>query len=181
MFRVQQEWPPRIDELQREMERFFDRFGRGTRPRVVFSECVWAPHVDVYDTGDNAIVLVDLAGVPREQIQIAVEREQLTLSGDRRPPHQMEGRTIHALEVPYGAFKRTIYLPFAVDAARADAAYRDGFLESPCRGSSRKSHGGCPSVHRAAKRMIEEEPRRTRRLTLKIRRVTTHRVSVQGQ
>jgi HSP20 family protein len=129
MFRVQQEWPPRIDELQREMERFFDRFSHGTRPRVVFSECVWAPHVDVYDTGENAIVLVDLAGVPREQIQIAVERDQLTLSGERRPPHQMEGRTIHALEVPYGAFKRTIYLPFAVDAARADAAYRDGFLQ----------------------------------------------------
>jgi HSP20 family protein len=129
MLRVQQQWPPRIDELQREMEQLFDRFGRSPRQRVVFSECVWVPHVDVYDSGDAAIVLVDLAGVPREQIQIAVERDQLTLSGVRRPPHPPEGRTIHALEVPYGAFKRTIYLPFPVDANRADAAYRDGFLE----------------------------------------------------
>jgi HSP20 family protein len=129
MLRVQQQWPPRIDELQREMERFFDRFGRSSPPRVVFSECVWVPHVDVYEAGDAAIVLVDLAGVPREQIQIAVERDQLTLSGVRQPPHRAPGRTIHALEVPYGAFKRTIYLPFPVDANRADAAYRDGFLE----------------------------------------------------
>src|SRR5881409_3086346 len=111
-------WPPHIEELQREMERFFDYFYRGKRPRVLFSECAWAPHVDVYEADGLAVVLVELAGVPRERIQIEVEHDRMTLRGERRLRHRGQRRTFHALEVPYGAFERRIQLPFAVDPAR---------------------------------------------------------------
>jgi len=122
-------WPPQMDELQREMERFFDYFQHGKRPRVVFSECAWAPHVDVYEADGQAVVLVELAGVPKERIQIEVKHDQLTLRGERRLRHRGDKRTFYALEVPYGAFERRIRLPFPVDPARAEAAYQDGFLE----------------------------------------------------
>jgi HSP20 family protein len=125
----QPNWPPRIDELQREMERFFDHFHRGKRLSVVFSERCWAPHVDVSEANDQAIVLVDLAGVPKDQIHIEVEHDHLRLSGERQLPHRGEDRTIYALEIPYGPFERLIHLPFPVDSARAEASYRDGFLE----------------------------------------------------
>lgn len=124
-----QNWPPRVDELQREVERFFDHFPRGKRVGVVFSECVWAPHVDVYETAEQLVVLVDLAGVPKEQIRVEVEHDHLRLSGQRRPPHRGDGRTVYALEVPSGPFERLIHLPFPVDPGRTAASYRDGFLE----------------------------------------------------
>jgi HSP20 family protein len=124
------DWPPRIDELQREMERFFDHVQRGKRPRVVFSEQVWSPQVDVYEADGQAIVLVDLAGVDKDQLAIEVEHDHLTIQGERQPSHHRGmKRTFYALEIPYGAFRRVIYLPFAVDPSRAEASYRDGFLE----------------------------------------------------
>ena len=88
-----EEWPPRIDELQREMERFFNRLNTGKRPRVQFSTAAWSPHIDVYEADDSAVVLVDLAGVPREEIQIEVEHNHLTLRGERRPPHRDRSAT----------------------------------------------------------------------------------------
>ena len=124
-----QSWPPQIDDLQREMERFFDHFHRGKRPRVVFSECAWAPHVDVYEADGQLVVLADLAGVPQDRIQIEVEDGQLRLRGERRLHHRGDERTFYALEVPYGAFERVIPLPFPVDPGRAEATYHDGFLE----------------------------------------------------
>lgn len=111
------------------MEHFYDQVSRGKRPRVMFSQRAWAPHVDVYEAAGQAVVLVELAGVPKDQIQIEVEGEQLTLRGERRPPHRGTERVFFALEVPYGAFERKIRLPFPVDAARAEASYSDGFLE----------------------------------------------------
>jgi HSP20 family protein len=125
----QPDWPPRIDQLQREMERFIDHLHRGKRPRVVFSEWAWSPNVDVYSADDQAIVLVELAGVPREQIQIEVEHDHLTLRGVRQPRHHGDGRVVFALEVPTGSFERQVHLPFPVDASQASASYVDGFLE----------------------------------------------------
>lgn len=124
-----QDWPSPIEELHREMERFLDHFTRGKRPSVLFSERAWAPPVDVYETDDLAVVLIELAGVQKDEIRIEVEQDHLMLRGVRRPPYRGVQRTFYALEVPYGAFERVIQLPFAVDAAAAEASYRDGFLE----------------------------------------------------
>ena len=123
------EWPPRIDELQREMERFFQHLHGGKRPRVLFSACAWSPHVDVYEADGQAVVLVELAGVPKDEIQIEVEHDHLTLRGERRPPHRDDARAFYALEVPYGPFERLVHLPFPVDTGRAEASYQDGFLQ----------------------------------------------------
>src|SRR3954451_14003382 len=81
------DWPPRIDELQREMERFFERAEKSKRPRVVFSEQVWAPHVDVYEADDQVVVLMDLAGIDQERISVEVEDDHLTIQGERQPTH----------------------------------------------------------------------------------------------
>jgi HSP20 family protein len=96
---------------------------------VLFSTAAWSPHIDVYETDDKVVVLVDLAGVPREEIQVEVEHNHLTLRGERRPPHRDDARVFYALEVPYGAFERTIQLPFVVNSGQTEASYQDGFLE----------------------------------------------------
>lgn len=120
---------PGIEELQREVERFFDHVQRGKRPRVVFSEQAWSPNIDVYEGDGKLIVLAELAGITKEQIEIDVEDGQLRLRGERRLRHRGDERIVHALEVLYGAFERRIPLPFPVDPTRAEATYRDGFLE----------------------------------------------------
>ena len=117
-----------FDEIQREMDRFLHHFARGKRPRVVFSDQVWQPNVDVYEAQGRAVVLVDLAGVDRDAIQIEARHDELTLRGERQPPRRSGECIVHELEVPWGAFERRVQLPYPVDASRAEASYEDGFL-----------------------------------------------------
>jgi len=127
------------DELQREMERYLAHFHRaGKRPTILFAQQaqhmpVWTPAVDMYETDDAIVVLLDLAGIDAEQTEVHAEPQLLTVRGVRLERHapyaQNEQRSYHALEIPYGRFERTLRLPPGTDTESAHASYRDGLLE----------------------------------------------------
>lgn len=122
-------WVNTFDELQREMERYLHHVSQ-KRPRaVVFSRRAWQPAVDVYETDDSVVVLVDLPGVVQEEINLIVGRNSLTVEGERRDTGERTDRTYISLEIPFGPFERTVEFPSAVDPDRATASYRAGFLE----------------------------------------------------
>jgi len=116
------------DEIQKEMERFFEHLGRWKRP-VFFYERAWKPLCDVSETGDELIVVADLANVSAENIEIKVEGSKLILRGMRREPVAAPERNYRQMEISYGPFERVIPLFARVDAGRASAVYEDGFLE----------------------------------------------------
>lgn len=89
----------------------------------------WQPHVDVYQTDDAVVVIVELAAVRADTVDISIDGRVLHLTGTRAP-HFLPGyRQFYQLEIPQGAFERTVQLPAAVDADHAQANYREGFLE----------------------------------------------------
>lgn len=89
----------------------------------------WQPNVDVYQTDEAIVVIVELAAVQADAVHISIDGRVLRLTGTRAP-HFLPGyRQIYQLEIPQGAFERTVQLPAAVDAERAQANYREGFLE----------------------------------------------------
>ena len=127
------------EEWQREMERYLAHFSRaGKRPTILFSHHaqatpVWTPAVDMYETDEAIVVLLDLAGVDAEQTEVHAEPQRLVVRGVRRESHTPlapdEQRNYHALEIPYGRFERTLNLPPGIDSLAAHASYRDGLLE----------------------------------------------------
>jgi HSP20 family protein len=127
------------DQLQREMQRYLAHFHRaGKRPTMVFSQHaqaapVWTPFMDMYETSDALIVLLDLAGVEAEKTEVHAEPHMLVIRGMRRerrsPTRRDEQRSYLALEIPYGRFERSVRLPPGLDTAAAQASYRDGLLE----------------------------------------------------
>lgn len=127
------------DDWQREMERYLAHFKRaGKRPTILFAHHgqtspVWAPALDMYETDEAFIILLDIAGVDANQTEVHAEPNLLTIKGVRRERHSPLGRderrNYHALEIPYGRFERTIQLPPGIDTAAAGANYRDGLLE----------------------------------------------------
>ena len=129
--------PP--EDWQHEMERYLAHFHRaGKRPTILFTQHaqhipVWTPALDMYETDDAIVVLLDLAGVDAEQTEVQVERQVLTIRGVRLERHgpyvPNEQRNYHALEIAYGRFERTVRLPAGTDAEAAQAAYHEGFLE----------------------------------------------------
>ncbi len=87
----------------------------------------WAPSVDVFETGDSVLVYMDIAGVDVGDLAITVDRDRLTVSGERQFA-MTDVCCVHHLEIEYGPFQRTVKLPVAVDVDKATSSCRNGML-----------------------------------------------------
>ena len=94
------------------------------------SAAAWRPPTDVYETPDSLIVLVDLAGVREEDIEVTLFNDLLVVEGERCPTaFTGSGRSAcHQLGIKYGTFRSEIHIPFLVDHDTVRADYRDGML-----------------------------------------------------
>ena len=125
---------PQLDDWQREVERYLAHFAHSKRPTVLFTQHpqlvpTWTPNLDMYETDEAVVVLLEVAGVDPNETEIRAEPHRLQVRGVRRERHGGGGRTYHALEVPYGRFERSVPLPPGLDTDAAAAGYHDGLLE----------------------------------------------------
>ena len=125
-----------IERMRREMDELLgDSWvpsGPLTQPATGFS-----PRVDVYycegplteggEVVPKAIVTADLAGVAIDAVGLEVSGRTLLIKG-RRPVRETEGRAYQQVEIPTGAFRRTIDLGVDVEAEQAKATFDDGLL-----------------------------------------------------
>jgi HSP20 family protein len=88
----------------------------------------WTPAADISETPDHYVVVVELAGVRREQIEVYTENSYLTVSGWRGDPTPPEKVCVHQVEIEQGPFCRRLRLPGDADESAVSARYRDGLL-----------------------------------------------------
>jgi HSP20 family protein len=91
---------------------------------------VWSPRLSAWETDEELVVLLDLPGVPRDQIELSIEGTSLLVEGQRLT--SLEGGKSGRLRIserPLGRFTRRILLPPAAAAAEPLAQLRDGVLE----------------------------------------------------
>jgi HSP20 family protein len=86
----------------------------------------WGPPTDIYETEENFVVRVEIAGMKDEDFEIAVENDMLLISGNR--PDYNERRAYHQMEIRFGKFQVAVGIPVPVDLEGAAAEYKDGFL-----------------------------------------------------
>jgi HSP20 family protein len=129
MVGFRRDWLIQIDVMQREMERLLGHFASSKPPMVQFSPRVWQPAIDVYETDEQLVVVVELAGVREEDIEIMVDRSTFVIRGERKAPSASGQRTYHQMEIASGPFERGIVLPVAVVPGQTKASYRDGLVE----------------------------------------------------
>jgi HSP20 family protein len=88
------------------------------------------PAADLAADKEGYVFRFDLPGVPKDAIDINVENDVLTISGERKAPFAaQEGQSIYRRETPSGKFERSFRLPEDADAERVAAVYADGVLE----------------------------------------------------
>jgi len=114
--------------LQRNVERLLRNLVYRHHP-THFSEPEWAPAVDLVVADHSARVIVELAGVPRDQVRVRLQARSLEISGRREHPHEPGGAHYHLAEILFGEFRRVVELPWNADPDRVEAQYRDGMLE----------------------------------------------------
>lgn len=86
----------------------------------------WSPLVDVFEVPEALVIQVELPGVKQDDIQIHLEGNELTLSGERR--YAEPGGQVHRIERTYGTFQRTFQLPLTVQRDGVKAVLREGVL-----------------------------------------------------
>jgi HSP20 family protein len=89
----------------------------------------WSPAVDIYENAHQEIVLkAELPGIAREDIDLRVENNTLTLRGERKRDTEVKQEQYHRVERAYGAFSRSFSLPSRIDTEKVRAEFKDGVL-----------------------------------------------------
>jgi HSP20 family protein len=91
----------------------------------------WTPAVDVFETADRYVVMVELPGLSQDDVQLQHHEGRLTISGVRRE-RELPCEQFHRMERGHGSFSRTFQLPVPVEAERITADLRDGVLTVSC-------------------------------------------------
>jgi|SRR6516225_5302488 len=105
---------------------FEDWFGRSMGGVI-------APRMDMAEDEHTVTLTAELPGVAEREVDVSLDGDQLTIRGEKRSEHEdkkeREGFRLHRTERSYGAFQRTITLPYRVDPDRVIAQFRDGVLK----------------------------------------------------
>ncbi len=109
--------------LRRELERLASSLLSG---RETGDEGVWAPPVDIYERRESLVLLVDLPGLKREDIEVQVESDTVTIQGERAPRGRADSIRV---ERPSGQFHRSFRIGVPIGTGEVRASYRDGVLE----------------------------------------------------
>jgi len=116
------------EEGHESIERLLERLHR-VKPRyVMLSDSVWAPNIDIFVTGKDIVVKVDLAGVDKDKVRIKLKERLLTIEGYRKDFDEDRRTKFVQMEIDYGRFFRQIEMPVDVLGEEAQASYREGFL-----------------------------------------------------
>jgi HSP20 family protein len=117
-----------LEDFQREMNHLFDvRFHRPLKTGNGGN--LWAPEVDIVDDKDQIKVKADLPGLKKEDIEVDLEDDVLTIKGEKKEEKEIKEKNCIRSERYYGAFHRSFTLPSSIDGSKVNAGYKDGVLE----------------------------------------------------
>src|ERR1035441_1385399 len=88
----------------------------------------WSPAVDIYETENELVLKADVPDVDPKDIDVKVENQTLTISGERKFEQENPGKGYHRIERSYGSFVRSFAVPNAFDTDKIAADFRNGVL-----------------------------------------------------
>jgi HSP20 family protein len=116
-----------VEGLQQEMNRLFDDFFP-TQRRGRGIATTFAPAAELEETADAYLLKLELPGMKKEDLDIQVTAEAVSVSGERKSEIKSEDQGMTRTEFRYGKFQRVIPLPNRIDHQNVTANYTDGIL-----------------------------------------------------
>jgi HSP20 family protein len=113
-------------ELQRNINQLFDESFEGKREDAGLK--AWTPAVDVYEDENSFMIKMDLPEVSREDVNVSLNENTLSISGERRVENEDKRENYHRVERRYGQFYRSFTLPPNINAEAISAQVKDGVL-----------------------------------------------------
>lgn len=115
---------PRMDPVNDLIHHLFNWWDTGLAPAYGG----WWPALEVIDENENLVVRAEMPGLKSNDIDVSVQGNVLTISGQKKEETEKKERTYYFAERQYGSFQRQVTLPAEVDAEKVEASYKDGVL-----------------------------------------------------
>jgi HSP20 family protein len=124
-------WEPvrELGTIQNEMNRLFNSFFDTPTPANGNAFRRWIPAMDLVQTESSYVLTADLPGLTESDVNIELDDNVLTISGERKAEHEDRKAGYHRVERSYGSFRRSLTLPEGVDADAVKATFENGVLE----------------------------------------------------
>jgi HSP20 family protein len=128
-------WNPirELEDMRRDLDKLFEGFAypetRGRfQPQRMASGMI-VPNVEMFDRKAEIVVKAELPGVEKDDIDLTVTKEALTIKGEIKKEEEIQEDGYYLSERRYGSFSRTLPLPVEIDSAKVKAHFRNGILE----------------------------------------------------
>jgi HSP20 family protein len=114
--------------LQEEVNRLFSNNLSPSFGDEGIGRGAWNPNVDIYENKDQIVLEAELPGMNRDDFELTIENNVITLRGERRFEKTDDSDNYHRVERAYGSFTRSFTLPQTVSGEGANAEYKNGVL-----------------------------------------------------
>jgi HSP20 family protein len=121
-------WDPfrEVQSLQNRVNSLFRDFNEGEGAMTTAS---FVPAVDIYEDEKKIVLKVEAPGIDEKDLDVSVERNTLTVKGERKFEKEEKEENFHRIERRYGSFYRAFTLPPSVDTENVKADYHAGVLK----------------------------------------------------
>lgn len=125
---VRRYWQPfsEVNTVKQQLDQLFDELTAA--PVKASAPTTWTPAATLVESEDALTLHVQLPGVKADEIDIQASREVVAISGQRPELEIGEGETLRRSEFRYGAFRRVVSLPIAIEPTEVSANYEAGVL-----------------------------------------------------
>jgi len=117
-----------FDRMRGQLHRLMGEFFKDVKPLGYQSDQCFHPPMDIYETEEDLVVVMEIAGMRTEDIHVFFEKDLLSITGKRNEDSPAPKTRLHQMEIDYGDFERTLRIPFPLKVDEIRAAYRQGFL-----------------------------------------------------
>jgi HSP20 family protein len=122
-------YPDDFDKMRNQIHRLMGEFFKEAKPLVGYqADQSFHPPMDIYETEENLVIVMEIAGMRTEDINVLFEKDHLSISGTRAETCPTPKTRLHQMEIDYGYFERTLLIPFPLKVDEIRATYREGFL-----------------------------------------------------
>lgn len=117
-----------LEELSSQLEKTIEHMFRSMGPTFTLSERKWKPQMDIVETPEEIVIMSEIAGVSKEDLEIEINSKAVKIHGNRPERLRFKNSTYRLAEIQYGRFERILFLPAPIDTEKVTASFSNGLL-----------------------------------------------------
>ena len=111
------------------LQKTIDEMFQQVNPMLALPEETWRPQIDMYETPEEILIVGEVSGVDRKELEVEVDQKAVKITGVRREMARVPGMKYHLAEIAYGRLERILLLPVPINPEHVKASYSNGLLK----------------------------------------------------